>query len=122
MSNKGLLPFRFGRVQTHSRSARFAANPVIQVGLLARNIACPEKAGCCILGFVSVSYRGCGESYEEIVKERSYLIQINQKQISSILLWIAAALLFWDLVILLALRFGRMSSQASSESPDTRLP
>lgn len=24
------------------------------------------------LGFISVSYRGCGKSYEEIVKERSY--------------------------------------------------
>ncbi len=74
------------------------------------------------LGFVSVSYRGCGKSYEEIVKERSYLIQKNQEQISSILLWIVAALLFWDLVILLALRFARTSSQASGESPDTRLP
>ncbi len=74
------------------------------------------------LGFVSVSYRGCEMSYEEIVKERSYLIQKNQEQISLILLWIMAALLFWDLVILLALRFGRTSSQASGESPDTRLP
>ncbi len=74
------------------------------------------------LGFVSVSYRGCGKSYEEIVKERSYLVQINQEQISSILLWIVAALLFWDLVILFALRFGRTSSQPSGESPDIRLP
>lgn len=74
------------------------------------------------LGFVSVSYRGCGKSYEEIVKERSYLVQINQKQISSILLWIAAALLFWDVVILLALRFARTSSPASGESPDIHLP
>src|SRR5271167_166342 len=49
------------------------------------------------LGFVSVSYRGCGKSYEEIVKEHSYLIQKNQEQISSILFWIAAALLFWNL-------------------------
>jgi hypothetical protein len=74
------------------------------------------------LGFVSVSYRGCGKSYEDIVKERSYLVQINQQQISSILLWIVAALLFWDLVILIALRFARTSSQPSGESPDIRLP
>ena len=73
------------------------------------------------LGFVSVSYRGCGKSYEEIVKERSYLIQKNQEQISSILLWIAAALLFWDFVILFTLRFARSSSQASGESPDIRV-
>ncbi len=75
-----------------------------------------------LLGFVSVSYRGCDNSYTEIVKERSYLVQKNQEQVYSILLWIVAALLFWDLVILLALRFARTSSQASGESPDTRLP
>jgi hypothetical protein len=74
-----------------------------------------------LLGFISVSYYGCGKSYEEIVKERSYLVQINQKQISSILLWIAAALLFWDLVILFALRFARTSSQSSGKSPDIHL-
>jgi hypothetical protein len=68
-----------------------------------------------LLGFVSVSYRGCAKSYEDIVKERSYLVQKNQEQISSILLWIAAAILFWDLVIFLALRFGRASSQHSGE-------
>ena len=74
------------------------------------------------LGFITVSYRGCGKSYEEIVKERSYLVRINQEQISSILLWTAAALLFWDLVILFALRFARTSSPSSGKSPDIRLP
>jgi hypothetical protein len=73
------------------------------------------------LGFISVSYRGCGKSYEEIVKERSYLIQKNHEQISSILLWILAALLFWDLVILFAVRFASTRSQASCESPDIHL-
>ncbi len=75
-----------------------------------------------VLGFVSVEYDvGCG-SYEEVVKERYSLISKNQAQISSILLWIVAALLFWDLVVLLALRFAHTSSQASGESPDIRLP
>jgi hypothetical protein len=74
------------------------------------------------LGFITVSYRGCGKSYEEIVKERSYLVRINQEQISSILLWTAAALLFWDLVILFALRFARTSNPSSGKSPDIRLP
>jgi hypothetical protein len=75
-----------------------------------------------LLGFVSVSYRGCGKSYEDIVKERSYLIQKNQEQISSILLWIAAAVLFWNLIILLALRFARTGSRVSGESRNIRLP
>jgi len=97
----------------------------LSAGNLSRIMKAMFPAGLFLpafLGFVSVSYRGCGKSYEEIVKERSYLIQRNQEQISSILLWIAAALLFWDLIILFILRFARTSSQPSAESPDTRLP
>jgi H+/Cl- antiporter ClcA len=75
-----------------------------------------------IFGFISVSYYGCSMSYEKIVKDRSYLIHKNQEQISSILLWIAGALLFWNLIIALALRFARTSStQPSAESPDIPL-
>lgn len=73
-----------------------------------------------LLGFVTVSYRGCGKSYEEIVKERSYLVQKNQEQISSILLWIAAALLFWDFIVVLALKSVREGSETTGESPDLR--
>jgi hypothetical protein len=96
----------------------------LSTGNLSRILKAMFPAGIFLpafLGFVSVSYRGCGKSYEEIVKERSYLIQKNQEQISSILFWIAAALLFWDLVILFALRFARTSNQASGESPDIRV-
>ncbi|HEV1993618.1 MAG TPA: hypothetical protein VGR03_04750 [Candidatus Acidoferrum sp.] len=97
----------------------------LSTGNLSRILKAMFPAGLFLpafLGFVSVIYRGCGKSYGEIVKERSYLIQKNQEQISSILLWIAAALLFWNLVILFALKFARTSSQASGESPDIRLP
>ncbi len=75
------------------------------------------------LGFISVSYHGCGKSYEEIVKERSYLIGRNQEQIVSILLWIVMALLFWDVIILLVLKLWRTDSKSSGApiSP-TRLP
>ncbi len=96
----------------------------LPTGSLSRIMKAMFPAGLflpALLGFVSVSYRGCGKSYEEIVKERSYLIHKNQEQISSILLWIAAALLFWDLIILFALRFARTSSQPSTESPNIRL-
>jgi len=76
------------------------------------------------LGFLSVSYRGCGKSYEDIVKERSYLVQINQEQISSprfcFGLWPRSC--SGTLVILFALRFARTSNQSSGESPDIRLP
>jgi hypothetical protein len=97
----------------------------LSTGNLSRILKAMFPAGLFLpafLGFVSVSYRGCGKSYEEIVKERSYLIQKNQEQISSILFWIVAALLFWDLVILFFLRFARTSNQSSGESPDIRVP
>jgi hypothetical protein len=60
-----------------------------------------------LLGFVSVSYRGCNRTYEQIVESRDYLIQRNQEQISSVLLYILAAVLFWDVIVLLTLRFAR---------------
>lgn len=74
-----------------------------------------------LLGFISVSYYGCSMTYDKIVKDRSYLIHKNQEQISSILLWIAGALLFWNLILVLALRFARTSSQPSAESSDIPL-
>jgi len=50
-------------------------------------------------GFVTVSYRSCDRTtYTEIVASRGYLIEKNQEQISSILLYILAAVVFWNLV------------------------
>jgi hypothetical protein len=72
------------------------------------------------LGFVSVNYSGCGNSYGDIVKARSYLIQKNQEQISSILLWITAAVLFWDFIILFVFRFARRSNEVPGESSGIR--
>jgi hypothetical protein len=83
-------------------------------GNLSRLIRVMFPAGLffpALLGFFAVSYRGCGKPYDEIVKDRAYLIQKNHEQLSSILLWIAAALLFWDLVILLALKFARANDR-----------
>jgi hypothetical protein len=60
-----------------------------------------------LLGFVSVSYRSCDRTtYAEIVASRGYLVAKNQEQISSILLSILVAVLFWNLVGLLILRFA----------------
>ena len=60
-----------------------------------------------LFGFVSVSYRSCDRTtYSEIVASRSYLVAKNQEQIASILLSILVAVLFWNLVGLLILRFA----------------
>jgi len=61
-----------------------------------------------LLGFVSVSYRSCDHSeYAEIIANRGYLVAKNQEQISSILFYIAVAVVFWNLVALLLLRVGK---------------
>jgi hypothetical protein len=61
-----------------------------------------------LLGFVSVSYQSCDRTtYKEIVASRGYLIEKNQEQISSILFYILAAVVFWNLIALLLLRFSR---------------
>lgn len=69
-----------------------------------------------LLGFVSVSYRGCNKTYKQIVESRSYLIQKNQDQISSALLFILAAILFWDLIVLLTLKYAQ-NRGVGSQSP-----
>jgi hypothetical protein len=68
-----------------------------------------------LLGFVSVSYRGCNRTtYEEIVQNRKYLVEKNQEQISTALLSTLVAVLFWDVIVLLILKYphnGRNASQ-----------
>jgi hypothetical protein len=68
-----------------------------------------------LLGFVSVSYQGCGRTtYQEIIQNRSYLVEKNQEQISSVLLYILVAVVFWDVIVLFILKYaqnGRNESQ-----------
>jgi hypothetical protein len=56
-----------------------------------------------LLGFLSVSYRGCRESYESIIANREFLVSKNQDQISAILFYVVAAVLFWNFIGLLIL-------------------
>ena len=57
-----------------------------------------------LLGFLSVSYQGCGKSYADIVASRGYLVAKNQEQLSAILFYVVVAILFWNLIALLILR------------------
>jgi hypothetical protein len=67
-----------------------------------------------LLGFVSVSYSSCERTtYEEIVQSRRYLVDKNQEQISSILLSILVAVLIWDVVIFLILKFAQSGKKES---------
>lgn len=67
-----------------------------------------------LLGFVSVSYQSCGrQTYAKISESRSYLVQKNQEQISSILLSIVVAVLVWDVLILLLTKLAQRESNSS---------
>lgn len=60
------------------------------------------------MGFLSVSYKGCSRTtYSEIVESRSYLIVKNQEQLSSMLLFLLIAVLFWNLIVLFILRYAQ---------------
>jgi hypothetical protein len=68
-----------------------------------------------LLGFLSVSYRGCNRTtYTEIVESRSYLVAKNQEQISAILFYVLVAVLFWNLIALLILRSTQHGKNGSS--------
>jgi hypothetical protein len=71
-----------------------------------------------LLGFVSVSYQGCGHrTYEDIVQSRKYLVEKNQEQISSILFYILVAVLVWDFIVLIVLKHAQNSGN-ESQLPD----
>jgi hypothetical protein len=66
-----------------------------------------------LLGFVSVSYQSCDrQTYAKIVESRSYLVQKNQKQISSTLLSIVVAVLVWDVVMLVLTKLAQRESNS----------
>jgi hypothetical protein len=61
-----------------------------------------------LAGFLSVTYRSCGESYSSIIASRSYLVGKNQEQLSAICFFLMLAVLGWGVVILLSLVSQRM--------------
>jgi hypothetical protein len=61
-----------------------------------------------LLGFISVSYRGCNlQEYEKIVAERSYLVSKSQQQISASLTYVVWAVFAWSALIAILLAVKR---------------
>jgi len=56
-----------------------------------------------LAGFLSVNYRSCGESYQSIIADRSYLVGKNQEQLSAICFSLLLAILGWGIVVLLSM-------------------
>lgn len=61
-----------------------------------------------LLGFISVSYRGCpAKEYDEIIADRSYLTGKSQEQIGASLIHVAWAILAWCALIAILLAVAR---------------
>jgi hypothetical protein len=91
----------------------------LRVAMLRRTLAL-SLALAAVLGFLSVSYRGCGMSYEEILKERSYLVQKNQEQLQGAGNWIAGTVLVWGVVVVIGLVAVRRKEESSARQRDGR--
>jgi hypothetical protein len=61
-----------------------------------------------VLGFLGVSYnqQGCTK-YEQVIKERAYLVDRNIEQVQNATVWIVCTLLLWCVVIGVALAATR---------------
>jgi hypothetical protein len=72
-----------------------------------------------VLGFVSVSYRGCStQEYEKIIANRSYLISKNQDQISASLNHVIWAVLAWCVLVSIVLAVKRRFDHGTASSLD----
>lgn len=69
-----------------------------------------------VLGFLSVSYtqKGC-VSYEYVVKNRDYLVQMNREQLQSAGDWIASVVFAWCVVVVICLVVWRSKEEGSRE-------
>jgi|SRR5579859_112638 len=63
-----------------------------------------------LLGFISVSYRGCPEKkYDEIVADRSYVVAKSQEQVGASLVHVVWAILAWCTLIAILMAVKRRS-------------
>jgi hypothetical protein len=66
-----------------------------------------------VVGFLSVSYtqQACGKSYEQIVKDRSFLVQMNEQQLQAASDWIVYAVFAWCVVVVICLAVLRRKKE-----------
>lgn len=70
-----------------------------------------------LLGFFSVSFKGCSvKTYDQVVEKRSYLVEKNQEQLSVSLTRITYALFGWSVVLLGSLIIIRNNGSKHRES------
>lgn len=75
-----------------------------------------------VLGFVSVSYRGCNtQEYEKIIVDRAYLVSKSQDQVSASLIHVIWAVFAWcALVVILLAAKRRFDHRAPSGADENK--
>ncbi|MGH9712077.1 MAG: hypothetical protein ACRD5M_02105 [Candidatus Acidiferrales bacterium] len=72
-------------------------------------------------GFMSVSYTACtGRQYNDIVSDRSYIITVNEHQISEALFSIVMVAFVWGLIIFMNLLVIRREEAKSGDAGKKR--
>ena len=78
-----------------------------------------------LAGFLSVSYYGCeGRVYKDVVANRTYLITVNERQISAALSSIVVGVFVWAVLILinlLAIRREQTRLNGGGQPEDSEL-
>ena len=71
-----------------------------------------------VLGFLSFSYtqKGC-MNYEQVVKDRDYLVQANREQLQHAGNWIAAVVFVWSAVVLICLVMIEKKNSEPGDQP-----
>ncbi len=67
-----------------------------------------------VFAFMTVSYYGCGRTYQQIVTDRRFMVERNTLQLQHAAEWLIVALLFWGVITGVAL-IARRSALATAE-------
>ena len=74
--------------------------PRSRLATIVRRFFLIGLVGPLVLGFCSVSYFSCNiTTYEQIIKDRAYLIQVSQAQLQAALEYTIIAVLLWCLMV-----------------------
>lgn len=65
---------------------------------------------------VSYNYTGCGVlSYEQVVKDRPYLVKTNRQQVRSTAVWLAGGVLTWTAIVAVCAATARRTHSERKE-------
>jgi len=89
-------------------------------GVMLRRTLALSLALAAVLGFLSVSYVDCNRGYDQIVKDRSLMDEINRQQLQHAGNWIVFAVLAWGFMVVVLLAIWRRKKQQEGSGDQAR--